>query len=169
MEDLLLCLRSTWQYIGASTGAQVGDEHDGTIGWTNLEGAMNWARTAVGMLALVALTACGGTSRLDGATNTPTMAPDLPTITQAALADAAGKSGLDMSQLRVESAASVTWPDGSLGCPSPGMAYTQALVPGYRIRIRAGDMVLDYHASSRGQLILCPPERATDPLPDDRI
>jgi len=26
----------------------------------------------------------------------------------------------------------LSWPDGSLGCPKPGMAYTQQVVPGYR-------------------------------------
>jgi hypothetical protein len=40
-----------------------------------------------------------------------------------------------------------------------------ALVPGYRIRIQAGDNVLDYHASRRGYLVLCPPGRSVDPVP----
>jgi hypothetical protein len=46
--------------------------------------------------------------------------------------------------------------------------YTQALVPGYRIRIAAGDQRLDYHADGRGQMLLCPPERSMDPLPARR-
>jgi hypothetical protein len=46
------------------------------------------------------------------------------------------------------------------------MMYTQALVPGYRIRVRAGEQLLDYHATSRGHFLLCPPGRAIDPVGD---
>jgi hypothetical protein len=61
----------------------------------------------------------------------------------------------------------VTWPDGSLGCPQPGVNYTMALVPGYRIRVRAGERVLDYHASQRGYFVLCPGGMAVDPIGND--
>jgi hypothetical protein len=47
------------------------------------------------------------------------------------------------------------------------MAYTQALVPGYRVRIVAGDRVFDYHAGRGGQPQWCPPGRAQAPLSDD--
>ena len=93
------------------------------------------------------------------------MNPDLQSIARAAVADAARRTGLDASTLKVISSEAVTWPDGGLGCPEPGMLYTMALVPGYRIRIQAGDKVLDYHASRRGNLVLCPPERSVDPVP----
>ncbi len=96
------------------------------------------------------------------------MNTDLQSTVQAALADASRQTGRDIGTLKVVSAEVVTWPDGSLGCPQPGMMYTQALVPGYRIRIDAGGSVLDYHASTRGQLVLCPPERAMPPLPQER-
>ena len=88
----------------------------------------------------------------------------LESVTAAVRADAAKVTGLAASELVVESAAQVTWSDGSLGCPQPDMAYTQALVPGYRIRIRAGERVLDYHASMRGYFVLCPAGQAIDPL-----
>jgi hypothetical protein len=45
--------------------------------------------------------------------------------------------------------------------------YTQALVPGYRVRLRGPAGEMDYHASARGALVLCPPGRAASPLPDD--
>ena len=90
---------------------------------------------------------------------------DLPSIARAALEDAARRTGLDASTLKVISSEAVTWPDGGLGCPEPGMMYTMALVPGYRVRIQAGDKVLDYHAGRRGVLVLCPPERSVDPVP----
>ena len=93
------------------------------------------------------------------------MAPDLKAITDAALADASRRTGRPVAELGVASAESVVWADGSLGCPQPGMAYTMALVPGYRVRIRAGDELLDYHASTRGYLLLCPAGLAVDPTP----
>lgn len=93
------------------------------------------------------------------------MNADLQSIVRSALEDAARRTGLDASTLKIVSSEAVTWPDGGLGCPEPGMMYTMALVPGYRVRIQAGDKVLDYHASRRGNLVLCPPERNVDPVP----
>jgi hypothetical protein len=42
--------------------------------------------------------------------------------------------------------------------------YTQALVPGYRVRVQARGEVLDYHAGRMGSPTLCPPERALPPV-----
>ena len=80
------------------------------------------------------------------------------------MADATARTGVDKAALKVESAEAVTWADGSLGCPQPGMTYTMALVPGYRIRVRAGEQVLDYHASERGYFVLCPEGRSAEPV-----
>jgi hypothetical protein len=93
----------------------------------------------------------------------------LEAITEAVLDDAARVTGAERSAVTILSSEAVTWSDGSLGCPRPGMGYTQALVPGYRVRLRAGRREFDYHASARGQWILCPPGRATDPVPRDAI
>jgi hypothetical protein len=90
--------------------------------------------------------------------------PTIDAITAAVRADAARVTGREVGELVVESAEPVTWSDGSLGCPRPDMSYTQALVPGYRIRIRAGERVLDYHASQRGHFVLCPSGQSLDPL-----
>ena len=87
----------------------------------------------------------------------PAGSPELALHIQAALADAARRTGIDAAALKVASAERVTWLDGSLGCPEPDLLYTQALVPGYRIRIEAGGETLDYHAGTRGAPQLCPP------------
>ena len=87
----------------------------------------------------------------------------LEATVDAALADAAKRTGLKRTDLKVLSAEAVTWSDGSLGCPQPGMMYTQALVPGYRVQIRAGGQDLDYHASRMGLPALCPSGRAVPP------
>jgi hypothetical protein len=101
-----------------------------------------------------------------GASRAATPVPD--DILQSAIAEAARGQGVDTGSITVVKAEAVTWPDGSLGCPKPGMAYTQALVPGYRIRLRAKGTLLDYHASDRGKLVLCPAGRSAKPLPEEK-
>lgn len=96
------------------------------------------------------------------------MDADLQAMVRAALADAARRAAPSSAAPTLLRAERVTWPDGSLGCPQPGRMYTMALVPGYRVRIQAGAEQLDYHASLRGQPVLCPAGRATEPVPDSR-
>ncbi len=98
----------------------------------------------------------------------PVDAPPIDRIVQAARADAAQRSGLPAAQLPLVAAESVTWADGSLGCPVPGRLYTQALVPGYRVTLRVGGQAWTYHAGERAGLVLCPPERAREPAPGSR-
>jgi hypothetical protein len=50
-----------------------------------------------------------------------------------ALADLAHRLAVDAAAIVVVSSEDVTWSDGSLGCPEPGMRYTQALVNGTRV------------------------------------
>lgn len=49
----------------------------------------------------------------------------------------------------------VEWSDGSLGCPEPGVVYTQAQVKGYHVVLQAGNTVYDYRATTRGAFRLC--------------
>jgi hypothetical protein len=93
-----------------------------------------------------------------------TAAASLRRQTQMALEAAAVHSGVPVRQLTALSAQAVTWPDGSLGCPQAGRLYTQALVPGYRIRLNAAGTPLDYHASEHGAMTLCPAGRSTEPV-----
>ena len=92
---------------------------------------------------------------------------DLPSLVRVVSDDAARRGGVDPARVRVLEAGAVTWSDGSLGCPEPDRMYTQALVPGYRVRVEAGGQEFDYHAGARGTWRLCPAERARPPLPKD--
>jgi hypothetical protein len=94
-------------------------------------------------------------------------ASGLDAMVHAARADAARRIGLAADSFELVGAERVTWRDGSLGCPQPGMSYTMALVPGYRIRLHGAGQLLDYHASVRGALLLCPADRSVEPLPGD--
>ena len=53
------------------------------------------------------------------------------TILESILKEAAALAKVSHEQLVIVRAQSVVWNDGSLGCPEPGMMYTQALVNGY--------------------------------------
>jgi hypothetical protein len=77
----------------------------------------------------------------------PAVSPDLAAEVDAAMADLASRLP-DDTLIGVIAAHELTWPDGSLGCPEPGMAYTQALVPGYRIELTAGTDVYQYHGAT---------------------
>jgi hypothetical protein len=112
--------------------------------------------------------ACSSTSE-PASTPASARAEDQPmeAMLQKIRADAAQRSGAPQDTVKILSVESVTWSDGSLGCPQPGMLYTQALVRGYRVRVEAGGATFHYHADARGAFIQCPPERALDPAPGD--
>jgi hypothetical protein len=119
------------------------------------------ARVAVVVLVAALAIGCGESSdRGEGAPvetpssspseGEPTSAPSPPTGPSAgrvevAVADLATRLGIDPTAVEVVSVEEVTWRDGSLGCAQPGMAYTQALVAGSRIVLRADGAEHEYH------------------------
>ena len=130
--------------------------------------------TGLGLL-VVTLAACGaGTDgSVVGATSMPSTTPpstedetttmpiskqeQLPIVAPAKV-DLATRLGVEPDELEVVSAEEVTWPDGSLGCPEPGMSYTQALVDGSKVVLGHDDQVYVYHAGDDGEPFLCPSE-----------
>ncbi|MDP3969299.1 MAG: hypothetical protein Q8Q02_13600 [Nocardioides sp.] len=112
------------------------------------------------VLALALLLGCGaGGSDDDTAepseAGTATARPEGPPQVDAAVADLAAREGVAESDVRVESIAEVTWPDGSLGCPKPGEMYTQALVEGLEIVLSVAATRYAYHSSLAGEPFLC--------------
>src|SRR6266542_4813408 len=59
------------------------------------------------------------------------------------------------SDVQIESVEPVTWRDGSLGCPEPGMFYTQALVRGFRVILVVDDQRYDYRTGAGGIFRRC--------------
>jgi len=70
---------------------------------------------------------------------------------QEALADFLGISSGEVKVIEVEE---VEWPDTSLGCPQPGMVYAQVIVPGWRVVMKAGGKIYEYHFGG-GHGVLC--------------
>ena len=79
-----------------------------------------------------------------------------------AIADAAERTGVAAGDIEVVESALVTWPDGSIGCPEPGVVYTQALVDGYRIVLDADGTQLTYHGATGADPFLC--QSPADPV-----
>jgi hypothetical protein len=64
-----------------------------------------------------------------------------------ALDDLGSRLGLSADAVTLVLTEDVTWPDGSMGCPEPGMAHTQALVDGFRIVLAAAGEEYHYHGA----------------------
>jgi len=113
----------------------------------------------------------------DSATMTPSETPtpspspesshpqtDVPQgILDPIISEAAKLAKVPVKQVVIVRAESALWNDGSLGCPEPGMAYTQALVNGYWVVIKAAGNTYDFRVGSRGSFRLCPPGQGRPP------
>jgi hypothetical protein len=126
-------------------------------------------------LVLLACSAAGGSEppASSSAPSSPTPAassgaldpgPVPPDLFSQILTDAATQAGVDSSALTLVAAQAVTWSDGSIGCPQPGVMYTQSLVDGYRVILAANGQQFDYHVGNRGSFVLCPAKRAKPPI-----
>jgi hypothetical protein len=73
----------------------------------------------------------------------------------AARAELAGRLGIPASSLAVVSVTSATWPNGALGCPKPGIMYSQIVTPGYRIILAAGGQNYEYHSGRGNNVVSC--------------
>ena len=69
--------------------------------------------------------------------------------------DLAHRLDIDPAAIEVVTVKPVTWRDGSLDCPEPGMSYLQVLVEGYQILLRAAGQEFDYRAAEEGYFKLC--------------
>ena len=90
-------------------------------------------------------------------------------ILEPVLNQAAALAKVSRDQLEIVRAEPAIWNDGSLGCPEPGMNYTQALVNGYWVVIKAGRQTYDFRLARGGNFRLCPDGRGHPPLPSDAI
>lgn len=74
---------------------------------------------------------------------------------QSAVLDLAERLELAVLDIEILDARSVTWRDGSMGCPQPGIGYGQVTVPGSLVVLRAGESSYRYHASGELTPFLC--------------
>jgi hypothetical protein len=80
--------------------------------------------------------------------------------------DLARRLSLDVDQIELVEVQAVVWPDGAMGCPQPGMVYTQLQQDGLLIRLRVGKVTYNYHSGgSRGPFLCEKPAAGDNPLP----
>ncbi len=137
-------------------------------------------RAVLVVVALAAVTACGGDTTAPTATPTASESTDMtddgdPTSDPAsdpaaddrvdpalrrqidrAAADLATRLDVEPAAIEVTAAETVVWPDSSLGCPRPGMSYLQVLTDGFRITLAHDGTVYRYHGGGkRAEPFLC--------------
>jgi hypothetical protein len=78
-------------------------------------------------------------------------------VVQVALATASDYLGVPQDNLIVIMAAQRDWGDSSLGCPQPGMAYSQIVTPGYIVTVDTDDLVteIDVHTDEGSRGAIC--------------
>ena len=86
---------------------------------------------------------------------TPSGTPATPSPLrwQAILDDLAGRGITGTPS--IVSAESVTWSDSALGCPKPGMMYSQVITPGLKVVVEADGRTFDYRFGSGDTPKLC--------------
>lgn len=94
-----------------------------------------------------------------GVPTSPTIPTPSSALLQKLVAEAKGDLAkrLDMptDQIDLVELSPVVWPDGALGCPKPGVAYTQVQQEGLLIRLHAGKRIYPYHSGGGASPFLC--------------
>ena len=93
----------------------------------------------------------------------PEVEPETSPLVEQARQDLARRLDVVAAEVELVTFESVVWPDASLGCPQPGMAYAQVLRDGYRIQLRAAGKSYSYHGGgSRGPFLCENPTAPSD-------
>ena len=81
--------------------------------------------------------------------------PQLARFVEQARQDLAGRLNVRPDEIDFLVFESVVWPDSSLGCPQPGMAYTQVQRDGYQILLAHAGRQYAYHGGGSRPPFLC--------------
>jgi hypothetical protein len=76
-------------------------------------------------------------------------------LVESARKDLAKRLSIPASEIALVEFRKTTWPDGSLGCPQPGMMYTQMVQDGTVIRLTARKRTYEYHSGTAAEPVLC--------------
>lgn len=129
------------------------------------------APTATAGAATAVATATGGATAVaqapTGAAAAPALAPTVQTavaetgfmvsqeIMDGMVADLTQRVGGDPSRFTITTMEAVSWSDGSLGCPRPGMMYPQVITEGFRVVFTVDGKEYAYHGNDRGNYFYC--------------
>jgi hypothetical protein len=80
--------------------------------------------------------------------------------------DLVARLSIPVGEIELLEARSVVWPDASLGCPQPDIAYAQVTQEGVLIRLSVYGHVYNYHSGESLELFLCQDKfKRIEPLP----
>lgn len=94
-------------------------------------------------------------ARVPASADTPVTGEIPVELMERIFADLESRSGRERAEFTVVRSMAMIWPNGALGCPEPGMVYTQATVPGYWAVLELDGKQYDYRGSERGFITLC--------------
>jgi hypothetical protein len=80
--------------------------------------------------------------------------PENPLVKQAK-EDLANRLDVETEHIELVEFKAMIWPDSSLGCPQPGVAYTQVQREGYLIRLHFEGKLFHYHGGENRSPFLC--------------
>lgn len=150
----------------ADTSSESTSEPTGTATTTTLAVATTTAASPNGTVAATTTVATASTvPPTSGATTEDTMDqntnPSVPAsdseVVQTAIADLRTRIDAPDADITVVSVEEVEWSDGSIGCPQPGMSYTQAIVNGTKIVLEYDGVTYDYHQGGSRPVFYCAP------------
>ena len=90
----------------------------------------------------------------------PTATPEVlipagaQSLVNQAVQDLAARLSLSSDEIEVAALEAAAWPDSALGC-NAGSSTDSAETPGYRILLRAGDSLYEYHTDERDSVRQC--------------
>ncbi|MFA4956634.1 MAG: hypothetical protein WC556_06630 [Candidatus Methanoperedens sp.] len=72
--------------------------------------------------------------------------PEYAPVVDLAKKDLSEKLNIPIGDIKLVKEESIDWRDSSLGYPEEGMKYAQVITPGFRITLKAGDKIYEYHS-----------------------
>jgi hypothetical protein len=95
----------------------------------------------------------------------PSIGAGLQRLVDMATENLAANLKIEVAAIKLAEAEYVTWRDGSIGCPKVGEQYTQALVNGSRIVLKADGKAFHYHSGANRAPTYCENPAPQEPLP----
>ncbi|MGB3512310.1 MAG: alkaline phosphatase D family protein [Microcoleaceae cyanobacterium] len=91
-------------------------------------------------------------------------APGLPpAVAGAVIENVINDFGVPVENLTITAAQQQDWPDGCLGLAEAGEFCTQAIVPGWEVRVQSGEQVFVYRTDEFGSVVRLDPEATLPP------
>jgi len=72
--------------------------------------------------------------------------PEYSPVVDLAKKDLSERVNIPIGDIKLVKEEAVDWPDTSLGYPEEGMMYAQVITPGFKIILKAGNKLYEYHS-----------------------